>query len=99
MGILRIAAAGLAALAACLAAPQPAHADDPATGHEQVPLEEGEANVVLINGLFNLNPHRRRILAEAYRLLRPRGSLFAAELVLKEPLRRRKAFSLDDWFS
>lgn len=52
----------------------------------QLPLPDSSVDVVLVNGIFNLNPQRSAIMREIRRVLRPGGSAFVAELVLREPL-------------
>ena len=52
-----------------------------------------------MNGLFNLNPARAVIFQELARVVRPGGSVFAAELILKEPAPGGEADNLDDWFA
>jgi hypothetical protein len=55
--------------------------------------------VAMVNGLFNLNPARGSIFDELARVVRPGGSVFAAELILREPAPAGEAVNLDDWFS
>jgi ubiquinone/menaquinone biosynthesis C-methylase UbiE len=66
---------------------------------EDLPLESASVDVALVNGLFNLNPAREAIFQELARLVRPGGSVFAAELILKEPALAGEAGNLDDWFA
>ena len=66
---------------------------------EELPLASGSIDVALVNGLFNLNLARGAIFAELARVVRPGGSVFAAELILSAPLPAGAAASLDDWFS
>ena len=35
----------------------------------------------MVNGLFNLNPSRAAIICELFRVLKPGGNLYAAEIV------------------
>jgi SAM-dependent methyltransferase len=53
---------------------------------ERLPLPDASIDIALANGIFNLNPARPAIMTELARVLRPGGSLYCAELVLKEPL-------------
>ena len=64
---------------------------------EHLPLQDGSIDVALANGIFNLNPDRGMIFRELARVLRPGGAVYAAELVLLQPLppeRQTRA----DWF-
>lgn len=65
---------------------------------EAVPLEDACIDVVLVNGIFNLNPFRSRLFAELARVLRPGGMLFAAELILRAPLSEEDR-SRASWFA
>ncbi|HSF80060.1 MAG TPA: methyltransferase domain-containing protein [Anaerolineales bacterium] len=66
---------------------------------ESMPLTRGQIDVVLVNGIFNLNPWREAIFHELARLLRPGGRLYAAELILKAPLPPEEKPAEDDWFA
>jgi len=64
-----------------------------------LPCGDDTADVVLANGIFNLNPRRSEIFRELFRVLRPGGKVFAAELVFQKPRKRGKVRSLKDWFA
>ncbi len=66
---------------------------------EDLPFREGAFDIILLNGIFNLNPHRDRIFRELFRVLGPGGRVYAAELVLKEPESTPQVCGLDEWFS
>jgi arsenite methyltransferase len=66
---------------------------------EDLPVNSASVDVALVNGLFNLNPAREAIFQELARLVRPGGSVFAAELILKAPAPAGEAANLDDWFA
>ncbi len=66
---------------------------------ESIPVEAGSVDVVLVNGIFNLNPERSAIFKELARVTSPDGVVFAAELVLKGHPPVASESSESDWFS
>jgi len=66
---------------------------------EALLLEEGSVDIALINGIFNLNPARDAIFRELARVVRPGGVVYAAELILREPLTAVEQNSIDNWFA
>ena len=53
---------------------------------EHLPLPDGSIDVVLVNGMFNLNPARQCIFRELARVVRRGGAVYSAELILSAPL-------------
>ena len=66
---------------------------------ENLPLADASIDVALVNGIFNLNPAREAIFRELARVIRSGGALFAAELILSEPLPAEMCPSEDNWFA
>ena len=68
---------------------------------EKIPLEDASVDVVIANGIFNLNPYRQEVFSECHRVLRPGGRMYASELVLVGPAAKTNgdACSLKDWFA
>lgn len=66
---------------------------------EHLPLDDATIDVAVVNGIFNLNPAREAIFRELSRCVRPGGRLYAAELILREPLPAEAQASEGDWFA
>lgn len=65
---------------------------------ERIPLENASIDIALVNGIFNLSPFREKVFLELARIIRGGGSVYAAELILKEPVASPAVCSLDNWF-
>jgi len=66
---------------------------------EELPLASQSIDAVMVNGIFNLNPARDAIFKELARVVKPGGSVYAAELILRNALPAAEKPSLDDWFA
>jgi ubiquinone/menaquinone biosynthesis C-methylase UbiE len=66
---------------------------------DNLPVEDGQIDVALVNGIFNLNPEREAIFNELARVVRPGGAVYAAELILREPLPPEVKQSEANWFA
>lgn len=66
---------------------------------ERLPVADAAVDVVIINGIFNLNPDRERIFRELARVVRPGGRIFAAELVLSGAFTHEQRADSTNWFS
>jgi arsenite methyltransferase len=66
---------------------------------EQLPIGDSQIDVALVNGIFNLNPMRDAIFRELARVVRPGGAVYAAELILTQPLPSETRVSEKNWFA
>ena len=66
---------------------------------DDLTIEDGQVDVAIVNGIFNLNPEREAIFRELARVVRPGGAVYAAELILREPLSPVVKQSETNWFA
>lgn len=66
---------------------------------EHLPLRDGEIDIAIINGIFNLNPHREAIFNELSRVVRRDGQVYAFELILIAPVAEPSPSVEADWFA
>src|SRR3990172_3531510 len=66
---------------------------------EKLPIEDSSIDVALANGIFNLNPEREAIFRELARAVRQGGAVYAAELILEEPLPPDVKDNETNWFA
>ena len=64
---------------------------------EQLPFENGSFDAVISNGVVNLSADKRRVFAEAARVLRPGGRLALADIVTERQIAARTACQADLW--
>lgn len=66
---------------------------------QRLPLPDASVDVAIVNGIFNLNPHRQEIFQELARVVRPGGQLFVAEIILHEALPDDVLQNPTSWFT
>jgi len=62
-------------------------------------VDDGSVDVVLVNGIFNLNPDREAIFECIFKALRAGGRVYASELILKDNETADTVCSIKDWFA
>lgn len=58
-----------------------------AGSYEDLPVDSASVDVVISNGVVNLAPEKRRVLEEVWRVLRPGGRLYLADVVVARELK------------
>lgn len=66
---------------------------------EELPVEDGWADVVISNGVFNLCPRKGDVFAEVMRVLRPGGVLQFADIANGQPVPEEAMRHIDLWTS
>lgn len=64
---------------------------------EELPVEDGWADVVISNGVFNLTPNKPRVLDEMSRVLRPGGRLQIADIMVEKEVSTAAKQKIDLW--
>ena len=64
---------------------------------EEMPLEDGWADVVISNGVINLCPDKARVFAEIRRVLKPGGHLQFADIANGQPIPEAAMQNIDLW--
>lgn len=65
---------------------------------DNIPLPDESVDLVTANGIFNLSPDKDAVMREAARVLRHKGRIIFAEIVLKSPLPEEIRKNINDWF-
>jgi len=64
---------------------------------EELPVEDGWADVVISNGVLNLMPDKAAALSEMARVLKPGGRLRIADILVQKPVSEGAKRRIDLW--
>lgn len=64
---------------------------------EDLPVEDGWADVVISNGVINLCPDKLGVYRQIYRVLRPGGRMTLADICLERPVPEEALRDIDLW--
>jgi SAM-dependent methyltransferase len=65
---------------------------------EELPFQDELFDVVISNGAFNLTLDKEKALKEAFRVIKPKGRLMIADMVLVSPLPPERAGKIENWY-
>jgi SAM-dependent methyltransferase len=64
---------------------------------EDLPIEDGWADVVISNGVINLCPDKLGVYRQIFRVLRPGGRMTVADICLERPVPEEALRDIDLW--
>ena len=64
---------------------------------EDLPIEDGWADVVISNGAINLSPNKYKVFREIHRVLRPGGRTQIGDIVVQRPVSDAAKKRIDLW--
>jgi arsenite methyltransferase len=64
---------------------------------EELSVQSGTIDVVISNGMVNLSCDKRRVFSEIYRVLRPDGRLYLADVVVQRELSLNARSDINLW--
>lgn len=65
--------------------------------YEELPVEDASVDVVISNGVVNLSPDKNTVFAEIFRVLKPGGQLFMADVIVQRELTLEARSDPDIW--
>ena len=64
---------------------------------EELPVPDASIDVVMSNGVINLCPDKYKVFAEIFRVLKPGGRLYLADIVVHKPVPDGAKANVDLW--
>ncbi len=64
---------------------------------EEMPVDDGWADVLISNGVFNLCTDKKKVFDQAFRILRPGGRLQTADIANSQPVPEGALNDIDLW--
>jgi arsenite methyltransferase len=65
--------------------------------YEDLPVEDASVDVVISNGVVNLSPDKFKVFNEIFRVLKPGGQLFLADVIVQRELTMEARSNPDIW--
>jgi ubiquinone/menaquinone biosynthesis C-methylase UbiE len=64
---------------------------------ESLPLENESVDIIISNGAINLTSSKEKVFAEVFRVLRPGGNLYFADMIKRSDIQVSACCSEDSW--